>query len=73
MNHVDPELRTYAENGLRSPEDWATMGRQVKDGASPRTDMVHRGRAVSLFSRDQTRMSPKADPAPAALPATDPA
>ena len=73
MNHVDPELRTYANNGLRSADDWATMGRQIKDGANPRTDMMHRGRAVSLFSRDQTRMGVKVDAAPAAPAVADPA
>jgi hypothetical protein len=54
MNHVDPELKTYAENGLRSAEDWATIGRQLKEGVKPRTQIMHRRQAVELYGRDQT-------------------
>ena len=25
MNHSDPQLKAYAENGLRSAEDWTAM------------------------------------------------
>jgi hypothetical protein len=54
MNHVDPELKTYAENGLRSAEDWATIGRQLKEGVKPRTQIMHRRQTVELYGRDQT-------------------
>ena len=27
MKHQDKELKMYAENGLRSAEDWASLGR----------------------------------------------
>jgi hypothetical protein len=66
MNHSDPELKTYAENGLRSAEDWAAMGRQLKDGTKPRTEMMHRNKALLLYGRDQTRMltKPAAEVAP---------
>jgi hypothetical protein len=73
MNHVDPELKTYAENGLRSAEDWATIGRQVKDGIKPRTQTMHRSKEVPLYGRDQTLILTKpAEVAPAApvAPAT---
>jgi hypothetical protein len=59
MNHSDPDLKTYAENGLRSAEDWTAMGRQLKDGAEPRTEMMHRSKPVLLYGRDQTRMLTK--------------
>jgi hypothetical protein len=66
MNHVDPELKTYAENGLRSAEDWAAMGRQLKDGVNARTQITYRSKALLLYGRDQTRMYTKpAETAPA--------
>lgn len=69
MNHSDPELKTYAENGLRSAEDWAAMGRQLKDGISPRTQILHRNKPVLLYGRDQTRMHTKpAETTPAIAP-----
>jgi hypothetical protein len=67
MNHVDPDLKTYAENGLRSAEDWATMGRQIKEGVKARTEILHRRQTVGLFGRDQTvTRSKPAETAPAA-------
>ena len=68
MTHVDPDLKTYAEYGLRSAEDWATMGRLVKDGAQARTEILHRRQPVRLFGRDQTLLrtkGPEVAPAPA--------
>jgi len=59
MNHSDPQLKAYAENGLRSAEDWAAMGRQLKDGTEPRTQIMHRSKPVLLYGRDQTRMYTK--------------
>jgi hypothetical protein len=69
MNHVDPELKTYAENGLRSAEDWATIGRQLKEGVKARTQITHRRQNVELFGRDQTLMRTKpAEVVPDAAP-----
>jgi len=70
VNHSDPQLKAYAENGLRSAEDWAAMGRQLKDGIKPRTQIMHRSKPVLLYGRDQTRMHTKpAETAPATAPA----
>ena len=55
MAHFDKELNVYAENGLRTTQDWLTLGRQVQPGQSPRSEANSRGRAVQLFSRDQTQ------------------
>jgi hypothetical protein len=69
MNHSDPQLKTYAENGLRSAEDWAAMGRQLKDGITPRTQIMHRSKPVLLYGRDQTRIFTKTvESAPATAP-----
>jgi hypothetical protein len=59
MNHSDPQLKAYAENGLRSAEDWTAMGRQLKEGTEPRTQIIHRSQVVLLYGRDQTRMHSK--------------
>lgn len=61
VNHQDPELKMYAENGLRSTEDWASLGRVVEAGSQPRANTVHRGRAMPLFAREQTAVRPKRD------------
>lgn len=59
MYQSDSVLRMYAEIGLRSMEEWVTLGRDVATSAKPRLDTTHRGIAVSLYSRDQTqRRSP---------------
>jgi len=55
MQHYDSELKTYADSGLRSAHDWASLGRDVKPESKPRMDTMHRGVAVPLYSRDQTR------------------
>jgi hypothetical protein len=54
MKHSDKDLRMYAANGLRSLDDWASLGRDVPTGAAPRTDAMIRGKSVALFGRDQT-------------------
>jgi len=59
MNTVAKELKTYADNGLRTATDWLALGRQVTDGIAPRSNMTWRGDAVDLFSRDQTHKRPK--------------
>ena len=53
MSHHDPQLKTYAENGLRAATDWLAHGREVEDGAVPRVQTEHRV-PVALYSRDQT-------------------
>lgn len=55
MIQFDGELRMYAENGLRTAEDWGTLGREVEDQSRPRADTMLRGTKVSLYTRDQTR------------------
>jgi hypothetical protein len=59
MYQTDQILRSYAECGLRSIEDWTAHGRDVLTGAKPRVDAVRRGFRMELYSRDQTqRRSP---------------
>lgn len=59
MYHSDQIVRTYAETGLRSIEDWTAQGRDVLTGAKPRVDTNRRGFRMQLYSRDQTqRRSP---------------
>ena len=69
MAHVDKVLKTYADNGLRSAEDWGTMGRQVDPAAEPCAHAESRGSTVALYTRDQTRTRPPSPrrqrPAPA--------
>ena len=56
MSQTDSVLRMYAESGLRTVEDWTTLGRDISSGAKPRLDTPHRGSPVSLYSRDQTQL-----------------
>ena len=55
MRHDDHELKAYAEHGLRSAEDWATLGRQIEPGTIPRAVTAHRGKPMDLFARDQSK------------------
>ena len=59
MRHHDEALKMYADSGLRTAEDWATMGREIKDGATARAEAVTRGKAIAVFGRDQTRQKTK--------------
>ena len=54
MHPFDSVLRMYAESGMRTIEDWATLGRDIASGVKPRLDTPHRGTTVPLYSRDQT-------------------
>jgi len=56
MHPFDSVLKMYAESGMRSVEDWATLGRDVASGVKPRLDTPHRGTVVSLYTRDQTHL-----------------
>lgn len=58
MKHQDKELQMYAENGLRTAEDWASLGRAVVAGAGAKTDATIRGRVVALYERSQTEHQP---------------
>jgi len=55
MFHSDSVLKTCADTGLRTAEDWVSLGRDVVSDAKPRMDTLHRGVSVSLYSRDQTQ------------------
>jgi len=55
MNQFDSILRMYADSGLRTVEDWTTLGREIENGTKPRADAPHRGERLALYSRDQTR------------------
>jgi hypothetical protein len=74
MNQYDSVLKTYADSGLRSVQDWISLGRDIATGAQSRVATMHRGESVSLFSRDQTQPRPRTrtarsgPPAPAKMP-----
>jgi len=55
MNQFDTLLRMYADNGLRTVEDWFSRGRDIEAGVKARVDMPHRGVIMPLYSRDQTQ------------------
>jgi hypothetical protein len=55
MSQFYKELKVYAENGLRSANDWLTTGRKVQDGAKPKANVTCRGQDFELFTRDQTQ------------------
>jgi len=59
MQYYDSALKTYADSGLRSAQDWATLGRDVEPDVKSRTDTTHRGALLPLYSRDQTRVRPR--------------
>jgi len=54
MNQYDSVLKSYADSGLRTVEDWTSLGRSIITDSKPRLDTLHRGITVPLFSRDQT-------------------
>jgi hypothetical protein len=58
MTHFDNVLKVYADQGLRSSEEWKSLGRDVPAGTGSRADADCRGRSISLFSRDQTQPLP---------------
>jgi hypothetical protein len=61
MSQYDSVLKMYAGSGLRSIEDWTTLGRDVETGAKPRVDTMHRGVLLPLYSRGQTHSRPRAE------------
>jgi hypothetical protein len=56
MKYYDQALKTYADVGLRTTADWATIGRDVKPECKPRAETVHRGALLPLYTRDQTKV-----------------
>ncbi len=60
MYQYDSVLKMYAGSGLRTIEDWVTLGRDVEAGAEPRVDAKHRGTLLPLYSRGQTHARPRA-------------
>jgi hypothetical protein len=61
MLYQDRALRTYAEVGMRSTEDWQSFGRVVVEGVEPRARVAVGGKDVPLYTRDQTqRRAPSA-------------
>jgi len=61
MNQFDTVLKMYADNGLRTVEDWKTLGRDIESEAEPRTETLHRGVVLPLYSRGQTHVRPRAE------------
>ena len=57
MRHYDNVLRVYSDQGLRSAVEWKTLGREVAEGTVARTEAQSGGRAVGLYTRDQTQAS----------------
>ena len=55
MYQSEEVLRMYAECGLRTVEDWMTLGRDLTSGVKPRLSAINRGLPVLLYSRDQTQ------------------
>jgi hypothetical protein len=55
VNQPDGIFRMYAKAGLRTIDDWTTLGRGIQSGAEPRLHTPHHGEFVPLFSRAQTR------------------
>ena len=58
MSQFHKELKMYAENGLRSADDWMSSGRKVHNDAKPKANVTCRGQAYELFTREQTALSP---------------
>ena len=58
MKHFDQVLKVYADQGLRSAEEWKSLEREVQADTAPRTDAACRQGTVGLYSRDQTQPRP---------------
>jgi hypothetical protein len=62
MNQYDGILRMYAETGLRTVEDWITLGREIETGAKPLLHTPHHGEFVPLYSHPQTHPQTQSPP-----------
>jgi hypothetical protein len=58
MKHFDNVLKVYAKEGLRSAEEWKTLGRDILLDVAPRVEAECQGKTVGLYSRDQTQAQP---------------
>ncbi len=65
MANHDQILNLYAENGMRTQEDWTAMGRETQPDAKARVEIVHKGKNLALYTRDQTKVRPRAPRKPA--------
>jgi len=54
MGQFAKDLKTYSDNGLRTADDWKSLGRQVSEGMVARSSASWRGQSFDLFTRDQT-------------------
>ena len=61
---TDNILKTYADSGLRTVENWNSLGREIDEGTKPATVTPHRGALLPLFSRHQTHPRARAQGAP---------
>lgn len=68
MSLYDKELKVYADNGLRTAEDWLTQRREIVSGVKPCVETPNRGVTVALYSRAQTQ--PRAKSQRVRLPKT---
>jgi hypothetical protein len=74
MFQMDPVLKAYAHNGLRTVQDWNSLGRVIEVGTAARTEAMHQGKPLPLFTKDQTQVkvrAPKVKP-PEAAPVAAP-
>jgi len=55
MSLIAKDLKAYAGQGLRTPEDWLGHGRQVLTDSKPRCAEKFGTHVISLYSRDQTK------------------
>jgi hypothetical protein len=62
MNQYDSVLKVYSDSGLRTIEEWTTLGRDIASGVKPRLDAPYRGQRVPLYSRDQTQPRTRSRP-----------
>ena len=59
MSAFGKELKIYAESGLRSGEDWLSLGRQVQSGSKPQANITYQGKLIELFTSNQTQPRPR--------------
>jgi hypothetical protein len=70
MANHDQTLKLYADNGMRTQEEWTSMGRNTQPGAAARVEISHKGKTVGLYTRDQTSVRPRAPRKPRVVVAT---
>ena len=59
MKHFDRELKQYAESGLRSAQEWASLGREVGATQVGMNVTTVRAGTVALYTRNQTQVKPR--------------